>query len=57
MIKIILLFLYMKRVFSYISNHILQSVQPSKIRKDINLQINNNFKALSYEKAKNIMNT
>ncbi len=57
MIKIILLVLYMKRVFSYISNHILQSVQPSKIRKDINLQINHNFKALSYEKAKDIMHT
>lgn len=46
---------FMKTALSYINNNILASVQASKIRKNINHQLNINYKRLTYQKAKDIL--
>ena len=57
MIKLIIMLLYMRIVLSYINSNLINSVQPSKIRKYINEQLNINYNQLSYKKAKDIMHT
>ena len=57
MIKLIIMLLYMRKVLSYINSNLINSVQPSKIRKYINEQLNINYNQLSYKKAKDIMHT
>ena len=57
MIRLIIMLLYMRKVLSYINSNLINSVQPSKIRKYINEQLNINYNQLSYKKAKDIMHT
>ena len=42
MIRLIIMLLYMRKVLSYINSNLINSVQPSKIRKYINEQLNIN---------------
>lgn len=55
MFKFILYVLYMRPIFAYINYNILRNIQPSKIRKSIYIDVNNEFKPLSYQKAKDVL--
>ena len=55
MFKFILYVLYMTPIFAYINYNILRNIQPSKIRKSIYIDVNNEFKPLSYQKAKDVL--
>lgn len=56
-IRIIYIFLYMRLIYSYINDFLLNNIKARNIRKNINLQINENYKSLSYVKAKKILHT
>lgn len=46
---------FMRTVLSYISNNLLNSIQGSKLRRNLNEQLNFNCTILTYEKAKKIL--
>lgn len=53
--KIIYIFLYMRIIYSYINDFLLNNIKANNIRKNINEQLNKNYKSLSYVKAKQIL--
>lgn len=56
-IYIFLFMIFFKKAYSYINNHLLNNVQPFKMRKNLHEKLNENYKYLSYSQAKTIMHT
>lgn len=55
MFKFLLCVLYMNTFFAYINKNIIHNIKPSNLRKSIHIQLNNDFKPLSYQKAKDVL--